>query len=65
MENSKNSFATEALWIVEKWYIENGFTVNPYKDELVLFTYKQKLSKIKLSTLKLRNETKYLGVVLP
>lgn len=55
--------------MIEKWCIENGHIVNPCKIELILVTYKSKLSKIEFSvifgsTLKLSNKTDYLGVML-
>lgn len=55
--------------IIEQWWEETGFSVNPDKTELISFTQKRKLTKLKPLTmnrkpLNLKKEIKYLRVVL-
>ena len=58
-----------ACRIIERWCRENGLTVNPSKTELILFTKRRKLGSYRLPVmynepLILRQEVKYLGVIL-
>jgi hypothetical protein len=58
-----------ACGVIEEWCMENGLTVNPTKTELILFTKRRKLGRYRLpqmynEPLVLRQEVKYLGVIL-
>ena len=58
-----------ALKLVEKWCNEHALSVNPHKTELVLFTKKRKIGKIKQPILfhtpiPFSDKVKYLGIIL-
>jgi hypothetical protein len=60
---------TTALECVNRWCQRNGLKISPEKTELVLFTKKRSRAgmqpiTIGNNTLELRNEVKYLGIVL-